>query len=435
MRSGEFLGGIAEAYGCTVGKLRRANGLKGDLIRAGQRLKVPKCKGRPARVEHKVRSGDTLARLAKRYGCKIADLQSANGMDDTHLAIGDVLSVPRCDGARVPRRRAKKRRKRRQRAPKAGRHRVDTKRLAKLMRAKGFHPPRGFKALVVEITLDKRGRSIHRERPFSWNGTYDDADWNPGSTIKLFSAIGALELLQAKGLRPTATATFHRNGTRRKFRVDSLVADALGPSKNHAHNRLVEIAGYDWLNGRVLNKNRGFQNAAIHRPYERSTWRGRDTFKKGGPKIVLRKGSRKRTLHRREAKREYVCSGSGACATPNDLAVGMRRLMLHEQLPAGRRFRLDPLGLRTIRNALKSRRKRGNEVTDGLRRADRRKRWVFYHKPGFAGDWMSDVVYIYQRRSRRRWIVSLAAHPGRGAVSAAARVIGELLAGDAFMAD
>jgi hypothetical protein len=308
---------------------------------------------------------------------------------------------------------------------------VDVKRLAKLMSEKGFHPPRNFKALVVEITL--KGGKIHRERPFSWRTTYDDSDWNPGSTIKLFSAIGALELLNAKRMKPSSTATFHRRGKTRKYRVDRLVHDALGPSKNHAHNRLVEIAGYDWLNGSVLAKNRGFQHAAIHRPYERSTWPGRDTFKKGGPKIVLRHGKRKRTLHARPAKHEYVCSGSGACATPNDLAEGMRRLMLHEQLRAGRRFRIDSRSLRTIRDALKSHRKRGNEVVDALRASDRRKRWVFYHKAGFAGDWMSDVVYVYQRNSQRRWIVVVAGNPGRNSVKQGARIIGQLLAEDAFV--
>lgn len=381
IESGEFLGQIAGRYGCSVSEVKRANRLTNDLIRPGQKLEIPKCKGKRIRV-----TGASKKKQAKR---------------------------------------------RKERRLKPGRHRVDIKLLETLMRAKGFRPPRGFKALVVEIEL--KGGRIHRERPFSWRTTHDDADWNPGSTIKLFSAIGALELLHAKGLKPNTTATFHRGGKSRKFRVDHLVRDALGPSKNHAHNRLVQIAGYDWLNGRVLSKNRGFQHAAIHRPYERSTWRGPDTFKKGGPKIVLRHGKRKRTLHRRKAKREYVCAGSGACATPSDLAMGMRRLMLHEQLPAGRRFRIDSRALRTIRDALKSVRKRGNEVVSALRKADKRKRWVFYHKPGYAGDWMSDVVYVYQRRSSRRWIVVVAGNPGRDTVKQGARVIGELLAEDAFV--
>ncbi|MCA9558682.1 MAG: hypothetical protein KC583_08970, partial [Myxococcales bacterium] len=53
-----------------------------------------------------------------------------------------------------------------------------------------------------------------------------------------------------------------------------------------------------------------------------------------------------------------------------------------------------------------------------------------YHKPGFAGGWYSDCLYIYKHRSRRRWIVAAAGHPGRGSLSSAGRVIGEILANE-----
>ena len=42
VKSGDTLGKIASVNGTTVEFLRRANGLKGDLIRPGQQLKVPK---------------------------------------------------------------------------------------------------------------------------------------------------------------------------------------------------------------------------------------------------------------------------------------------------------------------------------------------------------------------------------------------------------
>jgi LysM repeat protein/lysophospholipase L1-like esterase len=41
IKSGEVLGSIARKYGVTVGELKRANGLKGDNIRAGKTLKIP----------------------------------------------------------------------------------------------------------------------------------------------------------------------------------------------------------------------------------------------------------------------------------------------------------------------------------------------------------------------------------------------------------
>lgn len=41
VRRGDTLSEIAHAYGVTVSELKRANGLKGDLIRIGQKLQIP----------------------------------------------------------------------------------------------------------------------------------------------------------------------------------------------------------------------------------------------------------------------------------------------------------------------------------------------------------------------------------------------------------
>lgn len=42
VRNGETLGGIAEHYGTTASAIRKANGIKGSMIRKGQKLKIPK---------------------------------------------------------------------------------------------------------------------------------------------------------------------------------------------------------------------------------------------------------------------------------------------------------------------------------------------------------------------------------------------------------
>lgn len=42
IKSGDTLGGIARKHGTTVAKLKAANGLKSDLIRAGKTLKIPR---------------------------------------------------------------------------------------------------------------------------------------------------------------------------------------------------------------------------------------------------------------------------------------------------------------------------------------------------------------------------------------------------------
>lgn len=42
IKSGDTLGAIARKYGTTVSKIKAANGLKSDLIRAGKTLKIPR---------------------------------------------------------------------------------------------------------------------------------------------------------------------------------------------------------------------------------------------------------------------------------------------------------------------------------------------------------------------------------------------------------
>lgn len=42
IKSGDTLGGIAGKHGTTVAKIKAANGLKSDLIRAGKTLKIPR---------------------------------------------------------------------------------------------------------------------------------------------------------------------------------------------------------------------------------------------------------------------------------------------------------------------------------------------------------------------------------------------------------
>jgi LysM repeat protein len=40
-RKGDTLYGLSKRYGTTVGKIQSANGIKGSVIRLGQRLKIP----------------------------------------------------------------------------------------------------------------------------------------------------------------------------------------------------------------------------------------------------------------------------------------------------------------------------------------------------------------------------------------------------------
>lgn len=43
---------------------------------------------------HRVRSGDTLSEIARRYGTTVSKLRSANGLTSNRLRIGQELKIP-----------------------------------------------------------------------------------------------------------------------------------------------------------------------------------------------------------------------------------------------------------------------------------------------------------------------------------------------------
>lgn len=98
VRSGESLYTIGKRYGVSVDRLKAANGLRRNTIRVGQELVIPaRSSGSTVTSEgkvHRVRSGDTLSEIARRYGTTVSKLRSANGLTSNRLRIGQELKIP-----------------------------------------------------------------------------------------------------------------------------------------------------------------------------------------------------------------------------------------------------------------------------------------------------------------------------------------------------
>ncbi|HEX6994559.1 MAG TPA: LysM peptidoglycan-binding domain-containing protein [Gammaproteobacteria bacterium] len=111
IRQGETLIAIAQAYSTTPDVLRQVNGLRGNLIRAGDYLMIPHASASLAdyslsadarlastldrerggeRVVHRVQRGESLWSISRHYGVDVRALASWNGM-----APGDTLAVGR----------------------------------------------------------------------------------------------------------------------------------------------------------------------------------------------------------------------------------------------------------------------------------------------------------------------------------------------------
>ena len=118
VRSGDYLGKIAERYGVGVSQIKRWNGLRSNNLRVGQRLtihprkpvttstavaskktsarpvgKLPKD---PSKV-HVVQSGDSLWTISRKYpGISIDNLKQWNGLTGNNLKPGTKLRLCNC---------------------------------------------------------------------------------------------------------------------------------------------------------------------------------------------------------------------------------------------------------------------------------------------------------------------------------------------------
>ena len=99
VQSGEYLQGIAAAYGVTAEELRAWNGLSSDMIYVGDVLVVDGSSSgtvvsnSSAAGTHVVQNGDVLYNLAIRYGVTVDDLMAWNGLTSDWLNVGDTLVV------------------------------------------------------------------------------------------------------------------------------------------------------------------------------------------------------------------------------------------------------------------------------------------------------------------------------------------------------
>ena len=84
---------IARKFGTSVEKLKYANRLSGSIIRPGQKLRIP-TKGSVVYVKHKIRPGENIYVLAKRYGTSIDEIKRANNLKGSLIIAGKTLSIP-----------------------------------------------------------------------------------------------------------------------------------------------------------------------------------------------------------------------------------------------------------------------------------------------------------------------------------------------------
>ncbi|RTZ61641.1 MAG: lytic transglycosylase [Gammaproteobacteria bacterium] len=109
VRSGDSLNLIAKRHHVTVSQIKRASGLKSNKLRVGQRLIIPGGKHATSRKsgkkrvakaqkvnskKYRVRSGDSLISIAKRFGVSVSSLKKHNRIRRNMIKSGQHLNIP-----------------------------------------------------------------------------------------------------------------------------------------------------------------------------------------------------------------------------------------------------------------------------------------------------------------------------------------------------
>ena len=114
VQPGDVVGSIAEKYEVSAAKLREWNGIKGNLIKVGQKLVVYSSKTDEQGIattnntkdipktiantqnakKYKVQSGDALYNIATKHGVSVTELKSFNGLTSNSINPGQELLIP-----------------------------------------------------------------------------------------------------------------------------------------------------------------------------------------------------------------------------------------------------------------------------------------------------------------------------------------------------
>jgi hypothetical protein len=255
--------------------------------------------------------------------------------------------------------------------------------------------------------------------------------WYPASTVKFMAALGALVRANELGYERNSTITFLGN-TPQKKKLSQLITQAVGPSSNIDYNYLVHAAGFAFIHRQFFSLENGFETLRLNIPYANDAWAqlGFHRNFRVTPKTIWGEHEFRSITYRSQP-----CSGkyNSTCASPYEISQALLWLYYPQLLPR-------PYGLRSddrefLLSVMKSKRSRGEELVDGLKKVLGEEHFNFYHKAGFAVNWFSDAVIIERKGTSEIFTVVAANYPGRASLNHLSAVIGEFIKTAAIFQD
>lgn len=106
VRKGDSLWKISKKYGVSISSIKKLNGLKSSRIKPGMRLKikvprkVPKVDkikpiiGTGQKIFYKVKKGDTLEKVAEKFGITPEEIKKYNLLGEEDFKVGQIIIIP-----------------------------------------------------------------------------------------------------------------------------------------------------------------------------------------------------------------------------------------------------------------------------------------------------------------------------------------------------
>ena len=268
--------------------------------------------------------------------------------------------------------------------------------LGSALEAAGVSLPDG--ANVFGAVVHRGGGGVRYDEYEAGGGALADAFW-PASSIKVLAAVGALEFLADLGFDGSATVAFDDDGEGdgETWTMRDLYEAAIALSSNEAYDRLVQIAGVDWLNREFLTPENGFPESVIQKSYV-------DVGPVESPGFTVSDGQVSVAVPPRDATDDLGVPDAGNRTNLLELAQSVARLVLDAELPRADRFSIDPADIADLRQALLA--------ADGFMRpgitADLGPDVLVYDKPGYVvGADCVDVAYIDAGDPSRSFLLAM----------------------------